>query len=282
MKSCCHTHSLKYLNEIALSIKNNFSKTCAKELNSMYYGYDNCGADSENLEELKTLSKVLDRQIKRSILDQKSPNKFNDCLTCNELEYLLEKIRKIIGKSCSIDCSDLLVDDSYEETWILNNVNCVSYECWNKWSKLLNSKLDVKLTTEKQRDFLLLEISRKTIPSQVLVAISTITEANKLDLRIDRSLEESKIDFEILNEQITVDFDFKTYNTFTKNNLSFEVIKEVYKNNLSLVLENGGVYLQSSLEKYPIDKLDLNLSYLKKADSSIDLDISRFLKDYTK
>ena len=289
MTFCCN-HDIKELRDLSLRIKNNFSKAAKDEVNSLYYGYE-CGGDEDSKDKLKTYQGVLDNYLKQLSLLQRDAfrNEKNEvventktCLSCDDLQCLLEKIRKIIGKDCAVQCSVLTIDDSQEEMWILDNPTCVSYECWNKWSKIISSKLDVQLTVESQKDLLILELHKETISPNVAVALRAVKEANDLELEVSRTIEESKIDFKLLLEKEDIDFDFKTYLKLTKNNLSFDIISEIYKNKLSLEIESDCVYLKTSLSKYPINEIGLNLTYLKSLGKEMDIELKNLLVDFKK
>lgn len=297
---CCHSHNIFELRSLALKSKNKLNEFANERIRELFYGYT-CRPDlEENIDKLTTYLKYLNKIIRQKIYDEVFNTYYDEeckkvkkhvcctvCLNCNKLQCLIEKIISIIGKNCRILCQDLYVDDSLENEWILCNPGCLSYECWDKWSKLKVAQFDIKLSKEEILEKLLIEASVKSVTDEILTTVKVINVVEDLSLKLElKDTPQMKVELKLLLEKVpTANIDLKLYKQLVEDyNISFDIIKEVYENNLELELKSSAaekeeLHLKTSVYSYPLSELKINI---KAEDLSEELKIKykQLLSEY--
>lgn len=235
-----------------------------------------------------------------SVLENESSNIAlggEGCLNSFKLQSLAEKVRKFTT-SCNINNrSDLKIDESKEQEWIINNPYCVSRESWEKIAYAICStfRLEVQRTkdicdtcdlrfdvlSEKEYCDLSFEITRNLIACDIILAIQVYKSMCDLNFKITRNEIECKLDFDILVNEHKCDLNFSVYKKLIDCNLSFDIIKTVYENGCTFEYTSGEVFIVSAMNKYPVNKLNfggqINPMEIKKL--KLNTSNSKYLKD---
>lgn len=276
--------SLHSVIEQSVIAKNKITDYVKDIMNHLRYGYGCSKSSIPNLKMLTLYQNVLQR------------NKFQrqlgvtPFLSSDTYQALREKITHLTGKNCKAKYNDLEIDQSERDAWIASNPTCVSYQEWEKWVYYFCGEIDIELSTIEEACNFMFEITRETIPCDVLLAISVYKEACKTDLTVQRSDHECKLDFNLLHEKVNCDLDFNTYRSLVNCNLSFDVIRTVYECGLKLeTTKTAGSnqcnpVLVSDLGEYSLRDIqgNINLTPLKKLGLKTKLNKKDLLQDYGK
>lgn len=274
-KKCCVCYNPE-LDELIYQSKVKLEQLSDNRIKVLYYGYS-CDKTAE--EKIKTLSNyihVLEDENRKILLGGK------ECLNCDNLQRLAEKVRGLTA-SCDIDeRRDLMVDKSGVDAWLVKYPFCASYEKWEKFAYRVCGILNIQVHAEKVEcdvDFeifskeqvcnLAFDITREQIPCDIIMALSVYRQACDLDFTIKRNLQECKVDFKLLHSEVDCDLDFKTYRKLIECNLSYDVIRTVYENGCSFTIGEGeSAQLVSPLNSYPVSGFNFldtpDLERLKK------------------
>jgi hypothetical protein len=236
--------------------KNKYAELSDEWLKHKCYGYS-CDKDAlKKLKRLEAYIKILkDREIALHY-------GYHDCLDDEAYKCLLEKLTSLVGYPKS-NCKEVKVDISNRDQWDLKNPLCVSFDKWNKYSRLTAQQLEIDFEVIKNPEELVFELVQEIITPDVILALSVVNKADDLEFTISRTKEESKLDFELLLEKVETDLTLEAYLDLVDHNISFDIIKIIYESNLSLSIENEKVYLKTPLSSYPIKDLGLDLSLIK-------------------
>lgn len=277
-------YNIHDVDEFSLKIKNEVFK-----LSKSYIGYleNRYSCDllyeqkiNDQINRLTTYGCILER-----IKDQFLSNN-NTCLNSESFRCLIEKINNIIGRNCISDLVDYNINKDSEEEWVIKCPFCRTYENWEKWAKFFAGKLNLELNSNTEvLPNLILEISRKIITPNVLLAISAYTEVrNNLNLEVSRSVDEIKLDFQLLLEKVpSFDLNLSLYTELINNHkLSFDMVKTIYDEGLSLELCEEEVQLKTPVNAYTLSELsgNINPSYLRKFGMDTTINKKDLLQDY--
>lgn len=179
---------------------------------------------------------------------------FKECLDKHEVDLLVSKIIKYIGKPCISTNRDLSVDISKKQRWISENPMCVSYQEWEKWSYYICGKLNIDFKVERITCDFTLELTRKIIPCDILVYIQAQKKACDLNIKLDIDKVRCQAELNILKQDVNCDLSLTTYIELKKCNVNFDMVKKVYDCNLKLNINSKKeVVLVTDLNEYALD-----------------------------
>lgn len=279
----CLTIDIQDLDNLVYSINKYLCRLSETIKNELQWGHKCKGNEHEVFTKLDCYKQALSRYLEKSIRGAKH------CLSSEKIQYIIEKVKDIIPKESCPSCrEDIQIDPSLENNWIKLNPYCVSYDKWNKYAKVVARDLNLSLTVEEDICNFALELSKKVIPCEILLAAEAFRKADcELGLKISRTEEECKLDWKLLIEQVpSCDLDLKSYLTLSKEcNLSFDIIKEVYDCNLCLTTQtdedtNQCVYLKTPLGEYELVELAATEDQLLKNNYSPKTILNKYLADY--
>lgn len=245
---------------LILESKNKVAELSEEFIKELCFGYS-CDSDSvTKINKILNYLKVLEEDEKAKSLG------FTSCITPEAYECLEEQLRSIIGFPKS-KCSDVEVDESNLDNWEMKNPYCVSYECWNKWSRITARDLELNVSVETTKNDLVVELASEVITPDVILCASVVCEANKLDYKVTRTIEESKLDYNLLLEKIDCDLTLDAYLDLIDNKFTYDIIRTIYENNLSIEVnaekDNKQIQIKSSISKYDLKELDINLKLVQ-------------------
>lgn len=259
---CCICYNVK-LEELIYGAKDTLDKLSVDRVKRIFFNY-NCDKDVD--EKIFLLSEYLwileDERRKHDLGGE-------PCLTCDELQCLAEKVRKLTY-SCDLSGRrDIQVDTSEVEQWIAKSGACVSRERWEKlvYEVFCDLNLEIEfdpikceldfsiMSIEKACD-LAFEISSELIKCDILFAIHVYKENCDLGFKVTRTEEECKIDFNLLIEKIDCDLDFDLYKALIDCNLSFDIIKTIYENGCTVTITEDGPVLETAIASYPFSSFN--------------------------
>ncbi len=250
----CTVQDVHKIDELIYLLKNKVTKTSNDILGNLYYGY---GGEINKLQQylnkLTTLKEVLEYQKKGLIVSGKH------CSTPELFQMVIEKTIKEVGKEpCYIDKrKDVVVDDSGLDKYMLSKPYCISYDKWDEFARKICGDIGFTVTVEKEICDITFEISRQTIPCNLLYHFKVQKEMCDLNMTVNRTVDECKIDYKLLAEKYcNFNLSLKEYIELVKEyNLGFNTIDEVYKNKLELAILNRRAVLKSQLNTYDISKI---------------------------
>lgn len=261
--NCCLCYNPE-LDKLIYESKNKLEELSGNMVKSLYYGYTCDKKAEEQIKILDNYIRVLEDENRKVVLGGK------ECLDCNNLQKLAEKVRKLTYV-CDIDLrKDLTVDRSGVDAWLMEFPHCASYEKWERLAyrvcsafslevfvEKIDCDVDLEVFSSEELCNLAFDISREQIPCDIMVALSVYSQACDLDFKINRTEEECKIDFKLLHNEVDCDLDFKAYQRLIDCNLSFDIIKTVYENGCSFTVGDP-IELVSPLNSYTLDKFSFN------------------------
>lgn len=281
----CLSISISDLDEIVYSINNRLCNLAQTIKNSLLYNYKCKGDEQEEFTKLTCYRDSLQRYLDKGVRGAKQ------CLSSDKIQCIIEKVKDIVPKSPrGVPRKDLTIDDSLENLWIKSHPQCVTYNKWNKYSKILCDNLGVDLKIELQSCNFALEVTKKIIPCEVLLSAEVFTRAtNELNMEVSRtSAKECKIDWELLLEKTpSCDLTLDAYKELVQEgNVSFDIIKEVYGCDLELEIdklqEPCEVVLKTKLGRYKLKDIAVSRAKLIANGHKVKIDEEILLQDYKK
>jgi len=185
------------------------------------------------IEILEDFLKVLEDEQYNIILGGKQ------CLSCDKLQSLAEKVRKVTASCEKSPRKNIKIDKSGVDKYIAGNPYCVSREKWEELSYRVCRELKLELKSVEDKCDITFELVRKLIPCDIMVSIAVYKQQCDLGLKVNRTEEECDLDFEILTSEIPCDLDLKTYKTLIDNNFSYDIIRNVYENGCTIELDDS-------------------------------------------
>lgn len=250
-------------------------------LNTLYYGF-RCDVESHDI-----ITKILCYRDSLKRYYFRKIRGYKQCMSSEKISCIIEKVKDIIPKQ-ALNNSGVIVDKSQEVKWISENPSCVSYDKWNKYSKIVCDNLNLSLSSEEQKCDFTLEFTKNLIPCDVLLAATAFKETRikKLKLKL-KSKDQSNLEWRLLLERVpSCSVDLETYRKLLSSGLSFDIIESVYKEGLALDLQKleggGNVNLVTKISKYPLEDLATNVAALENNGYSVHKTVQDFLHDYIK
>lgn len=141
----CSLHDVKKLDELIYGLSIKLGDLSEKKLQSLFYGYyRNIDVDRQ-INKISMLRKVLLRHKLHFYASKES------CICSESLQKVVEKVIKEIGKYvCPVTRRDLEIDDSMLEAYLMSKPPCVSYDTWNKYSKIMCGDIHFNVVVEKE------------------------------------------------------------------------------------------------------------------------------------
>lgn len=238
----------------------------------LFHGWACDTLAKDKLQEVQTYHRLLDEEYVCIQLGGEP------CLTAAELQTLFEKVNRITVSCESITPRpDLETDETYVDGWILQNPYCVAREKWEylAYDILCNLQLEVQLIDKTVACDLTLDISRKDIVCDIMVAIDICQKNCDLNLEVTRKdCRLCELDFDVLTRDSTcvegmnlfaeamgTPFTFEEYYKLIEQNVSAGVILCVYQNGACLSVQEAldqdvtepQVVLHTTTGQYPIN-----------------------------
>lgn len=278
------------LDQLILQIKMAEYGFAEKLKNALYYKYD-CGPKVET--QLKKLHAyryhLEDEQVNLSMGG-------SGCLDCNELQLMSEQLADIIA-SCSVDGprSDLKVDKTFVDGWIIQNPYCVAREKWEYLSYAVLCNLQMDIEVEKQQACnITMDIIREDIKCDIVMALEVYRQVCDLNMTLDVTPQQCQIEFNLLiedydctegmslhAEKLGNEITLQEYTALVKANISPSIIAAVYESGCCLSVEDEQVILNTKTGSFPLN----NIKFTGKpeieilADYGVDLTQSKYLQD---
>ena len=134
--ACCDYEGVK---EEIVRAQSALCRFAELEIREKCYGQE-CGEDYEK--KSKEINDLLDT-IKSDYKKLLSGNK--PCLKCSDFQKVREQLIAKIPANCGVRYEDIIVDTSGEEQWAFDHPEGVSYECWNKWSRVIARNFQINI-----------------------------------------------------------------------------------------------------------------------------------------
>jgi len=224
------------------------------------------------------------------------------CLSCDELQLLYERVKKLTASCDDLNRPDLIVDKTNVDAWIARNPYCVARERWEYlvYDILCDLELEVKSIETTIACDITADICAKLIPCDIVVAAHVCEEKCNTQVEVCATAKERcDLDFDIMVKshkcdigldlhiqkhkcELTADFCAR----LMECNLSMDIISCVYENGCCLSIDDCDpqepiVLLQTQTSEYPLFTLKAedipNIQALEKY--GVDLSDSEYLKD---
>ena len=203
----------------------------------------------------------------------------------NEIQKILEVTSKLIDLNFHIneDFSNVKIDDSQFDEWVLNNPYCVSYEDWEKCLIKICPKVGIEVTDVKAVcNFMYGIISTQITCIEKLLYTFDVIELARKNKCFDISINTNncKLDYETIVEKHKCDLDFNTYISLINCNLSSKAIDNLLESNLDLGFDsknnNPIVYLNGN--SYNLTDIKVTLKNYDYTDDLLNLSKEEFGK----
>lgn len=185
----------------------------------------------------------------------------------DEVQKVLEATSKIITLNyhSSEDFSNVIVDDSDFDKWVINNPYCVAWEDWELYVPKMCPKLGINVLNVKDACNLVFDIQVDEIEDNCkflyTLSVASIAQKNKcVDLRVENLIKcdidyqiaiknidtcnltyevkseliDCKTKYDILIKEHNCNLDFNTYISLLNCNLSHEVISNIIECNVDI------------------------------------------------
>lgn len=251
----------------------------------------------EKIEKLQRYRQHLEEEFQCRMMGGKP------CLSCDELQCLYERVKKLTASCDELSRPDLIVDKSNVDKWIARNPYCVARERWEYlvYDILCDLQLQVQVIDTSVACDITADICANLIPCDVIVAAHVCEK--KCETKVDvcaQAKERCDLDFDIMVNshkcdigmdlhiqkhkcEITADFCAR----LMECNLTMDVISCVYESGCCLSIEacepqgEVEVMLHTENNSYPFFALkseDIpNIQMLEKY--GVDTSDSEYLKD---
>jgi hypothetical protein len=229
-KTCCVCQDID-IEDLIYQCKSSLDVLAEKRVNSRKYGTPFNAHDK--IKQLESYLPIFEDERFNILSGGK------ECLTCDKLQLLAEKTRKITASCEKSPRRNLKVDTSGVDKYIVGNPYCVSREKWEELAYRVCREFKLELTSVETKCDITFELIRKLIPCDIMVSIAVYKQQCDLGLKVTRNEDECKLDFEILTSEVPCDLDLKTYKTLIDNNFSYDIIRNVYENGCTIELDDS-------------------------------------------
>lgn len=141
-ESCpnCYNLSIEYLTDILYAIDKKISDNYDDYLKLMRWGYG-CIFYDNDMQKLQIYKDSIKRFYHAKIKGYES------CLCPSEIQPIIERTIDLIDIGCctASDRSDIAIDTTNLEGWILNNPSCVVYEVWERHARKICPNADISV-----------------------------------------------------------------------------------------------------------------------------------------
>lgn len=232
--ACCSDHSIDNIDNIIFNINEAIADMGRELLHNELYGYriKEC-KDINAYTQLKTQKEVLEKHLHAVIKNAST------CLTCKQLEVIIENVRKFLGHDCRVFMrNDITIDSSDKAVWDKANPYCISRE---KWEQLAYHTceimgIDIKITSLNE----LCNITFDTIMTPQLCDIVEEFKIEKRNCEAGISVvvqeQQCELNHKLLVTSTSCDMDLGLYLELLKCNLTAKIIQEVYSCDMQLKL----------------------------------------------
>lgn len=178
-------------------------------------------------------------------------------------EYLSYKIN--VTHHSRNTFSDVKVDDSREQEWIMNNPGCISREEWEKFTYKICPRINFRVVSVKEAAKFIKDIKvnyiNESCPILYTISIAQLAaKKNCYDVSV-KSIEDCKRDYKVLVNEVGCNFDFDVYAKLLECNLSNKVITKLVECGLDLGYSpttNTAIIITEQGE-YNLADIDINI-----------------------
>lgn len=144
---------------------------------------------------------------------------FQKCLCDNEISQLIDNILGIADISCcnNSDRSDLIIDSSGYNQWVLENPGCMVYESWEAAFFGICTKFHFENIFLQEQPKLIYDLSVSNIKNKCdLIAAISIQNDDKTECNLDYGIEvvnseKCELDYKLLVSENNCNITFDTY-----------------------------------------------------------------------
>lgn len=166
---------------------------------------------------------------------------FDPGICPEEIQVVLESVSKLISLNfhSSETYTNVDIDDSMFDEWILNNPYCVAWEAWEKSAAKVCPKVGIQVVSVKDACKLLFDVKvtdtfQDNCKFLYTMSIASIAKAKScIDVNVT-NLGTCKFNYEVMVKSHNCKFDFDTYVSLLNCNLSHKVITNLLECNLDL------------------------------------------------
>ncbi len=178
---------------------------------------------------------------------------------CINNEDCFSGLQKILGEIDSIlsfnerrGSLKIEIDNS----WEINNPDCISYNRWDKLSKIICDSLGVSVSIEKIRCDLVYSLSKEIINCKTLAAVSVYKKTCDLDYSLSKNKKECKLEYKALIDKYPgCNLNFKLFKELTDCNMSYDIIETIVcKGDNDIQVVDGDVILDTGKSKINLNK----------------------------
>lgn len=145
----------------------------------------------------------------------------------NEIQRILEQVSKLVNLSFhpSETFTNVFIDDSNFDSWVLDNPYCVSYEDWEKRLVRACFKVGIKVNKIEKTSELLVKIKSIPDPCRFLYTVSVYNVAQKcITTKVKVNKKECKLEYNALVKEHKCDMKFDTYVKLLECNMTPKII----------------------------------------------------------
>jgi hypothetical protein len=226
-RESCYTPNLHELRDLIFAIDQKIASYGSSYVQHINWGYACFSTDRHKVKRLINYKKIL----RRYYLNLKDG--LQQCLCPDEIQSIKGKVVALVDMVCctASDRSDITIDYSAYDQWVISNPDCVVYNEWERVLKCITPEFLIvieKLEDECKVLFDML-VERDTTASENACKVLAVVEKMNcdIDFKIEIVPEECAIEYKILVEKFKCDFTLKAYVELKKCNLSFKVVTEL-------------------------------------------------------
>lgn len=165
---------------------------------------------------------------------------FQKCICDDGVSQLVDNILGIADVSCcnSSDRSDLIIDSSGYNEWVLQNPNCLVYESWEAAFLGICTKFSFEKVFLQEDPKLIYNISVANIPNKCdLITAISVQNDDAIEFNFDYKVmteKDCKVEYEILVSETNCDLKFNAYAELRKCGIKLEAISKLVKCGLKI------------------------------------------------
>jgi hypothetical protein len=257
--ACCSNHSVNTLDNLIYNIDNAIAEMGKELLYFELYGY--------KIKECKDLNKYIQLKTQREAIKKHMIAMIKNastCFKCNELEVLIENVKKVLGHECTVFIrTDINIDSSNKTEWDVNNPYCVSREKWEELAYRVCGDLGFNLEIIDLSAACEITFNTVITPQLCDIIADIKVEKQNCDITSTLTLEEEKceLDYNLLVSSTNCNVSYSLYKELLSCNLTSKIIREVYDCDMSLKInkENPSCAILVTVTGMELNLCDFNI-----------------------
>lgn len=259
-KKCenCYDIDREKLQQYIYAAENSIANYNKSYIQKTQWGYgSNCITEDE-YRKLHIYRGILQRYDKALRLEYKPT-------VCeSDIQTILEKTYQLVNLS-DITKTNVQIDSTNFDLWVVNNPYCVAYEDWEKSLYEICPQIGITVTNITQTCNFVLDISSNKIEDncKFLYTLSIATVARQqscFDINV-KNLGTCKINYETIVKKYDCDLDFNTYVSLLNCNLSHKVVTNLLDCGVTFKVDSVNLcpIIKTKDSEYKIADINVNI-----------------------